>query len=161
MAVRPYWIATEQPSTSTPSCRLMTSWPSSGAATKVTPARMRSKLKAEGYGFAQAQRRVARHAAPGDGSNWCAVPAAPRSVPPATITARESLSKASWWMTVSVLAPTGQLLETTPGSTHVAAQLALIHQELVTLNGLLAAHICKHKKGSRPMDRRIAADSAW
>ena len=58
-------------------------------------------------------------------------------------------------MTVSEPAPLVALESTGDGT---AAQLALIHQDLVTLNGLLAAHLQSRNETNR---WEIAADSAW
>jgi hypothetical protein len=120
-----------------------------------TPARMRSKLKAEGYGFAK--RNGVWHVTQRPAKQQLvAVPAAPDR--PASNNNGAGVVVQGQQLEMPVLAPDWSVVETTASSTHVAAQLALIHQELVTLNGLLAAHF-QARNGANQWE--IAADSAW
>ena len=99
---------------------------------EVTPARMRSKLTAIGYGFTK--RNGVWHVTkrPSMAGPTAARPAAPERPGSNGTGAVQQLV-----MTVSEPAPLAALESDGDG---VAVQLALIHQELVKLNGLLAAH---------------------
>ena len=117
---------------------------------EVTPARMRSKLTAMGYGFTK--RNGVWHVTkrPSMAGPTAARPAAPERPGSNGTGAIQQLV-----MTVSEPAP---LVAPESTGDRTAAQLALIHQDLVTLNGLLAAHFQSRNEANR---WEIAADSAW
>lgn len=98
---------------------------------EVTPARMRSKLKAEGYAFAK--RNGVWHVTARPGQKGKAAPSA-------------NGHSAAQQLAIQVVpadtpAPVQLLQAPAPVDDNaIAAQLALIYQELAKLNGLLAAH---------------------
>lgn len=116
---------------------------------EVTPARMRSKLTAIGYVFTK--RNGAWHVTkrPSMAGPTAARPAASERPGSNGTGAVQQLV-----MTVSESAPLVALESNGDG---IAEQLALIHQELVTLNGLLAAHL-KPRNGANQWE---VVESVW
>ena len=128
-------------------------WAEQWRCNEATPARMRSKLKAEGYAFTK--RNGVWHVTQRPSKpQLAAVPAAPDR--PASNGAGVAVQGQQ--LEIPALAPDWTIVETNTGSSNTASQLALICMELVKLNGLLAEHFQSRNEADR---WAIAADSAW
>ena len=123
---------------------------------EATPARMRSKLKAEGYGFAK--RNGVWHVTQRPAKQQLAAVPAAMDRPASNGTGMVFQGQQLEMPVLPVLDPVVLSLSASSDDRGVAKQLALIHQELVTLNGPLAAHLQAKNEANR---WEIAADSAW